>query len=63
VLGESLAAQGRFAEAEAALLEAYETQKARALPEQYDLVDTRRRLASLYRAWGKHAGAHRGPSL
>ena len=52
-LGESLTVQRRFAEAETILLEAYETQKARVLPGQYDLVETRRRLAELYRAWGK----------
>jgi eukaryotic-like serine/threonine-protein kinase len=53
VLGESLAAQRRFGEAETVLLEAYETQKARVLPQQYDLHETRQRLAALYRAWGK----------
>jgi serine/threonine protein kinase len=53
VLGESLTAQRRFSEAETNLLEAYETQNARVLPGQYDLVETRRRLAELYRAWGK----------
>jgi tetratricopeptide (TPR) repeat protein len=52
-LGESLAAQRRFAEAETVLLEAYETEKARVLPGQYELNETRRRLADLYRAWGK----------
>lgn len=52
-LGESLTQQRRFAEAEKVLLEAYEAQKARVLLQQYDMVETRRRLAELYRAWGK----------
>jgi tetratricopeptide (TPR) repeat protein len=52
-LGESLTAQRRFAEAEANLLAAYEAQKSRVLPGQYELTETRRRLAELYRAWGR----------
>lgn len=52
-LGESLMLQRRFAEAETNLREAYQMQKARVLPEQYDFVQTRRRLAELYCAWGK----------
>lgn len=56
---ESFTAQRRFAEAETILLEAYKAQKARALPEQYDLVETRRRPAELYRAWGKADDARR----
>ncbi|MDT4897391.1 MAG: eukaryotic-like serine/threonine-protein kinase [Acidobacteriota bacterium] len=59
VLGESLTAQRRFTEAETILLEAYETEKARVLPEQYDLSETRQRLAELYRAWGKTDSARR----
>ena len=53
LLGESLTAQRRFAEAETALLEAYETQQARVLPQQAGLVETRRRLAALYESWGR----------
>jgi uncharacterized protein HemY len=52
-LGESLTAERRFTEAETVLLDAYETQKARVLPAQYELGETRRRLAELYRAWNQ----------
>lgn len=51
--GESLTAERRFAEAETVLLKAYETQRSRVQPQQYDLLQTRQRLAKLYRAWGK----------
>jgi tetratricopeptide (TPR) repeat protein len=53
LLGESLTAERRFAEAETVLLEAYETQKARVLPAQYEFTETRQRLAELYQAWGQ----------
>jgi serine/threonine-protein kinase len=53
VLGESLAAENRFAEAEPLLLSAYEAQRARLLPQSSDLTETRRRLAELYREWDK----------
>jgi serine/threonine protein kinase/tetratricopeptide (TPR) repeat protein len=53
VLGESLTAQHRFAEAETFLLAAYEAQKARVLPQQRSFTETRQRLATLYRALGK----------
>jgi tetratricopeptide (TPR) repeat protein len=53
VLGESLTAERRFAEAETLLLKAYEIQKAHVLPQEFQLVETRRCLAELYRAWGK----------
>lgn len=53
LLGESLTAERRFAQAETVLLEAYETQKARVLPDEYNLLQTRQRLAELYRARGK----------
>jgi hypothetical protein len=53
VLGESLTAERRFAEAETLLLKAYEIQKARVLPQESNLIETRRRLAELYRTWGK----------
>lgn len=53
MLGESLTAQRRYAEAERILTEAYEAQKARVLPQEYYLDETRQRLVELYRAWGK----------
>jgi serine/threonine protein kinase len=53
VLGESLMAEHRFAEAETLLLSAYEVQKARVLPQEHGFMETRQRLAELYRAWGK----------
>lgn len=59
ILGKSLTVQRRFTEAETVLLDAYEVQKERVLPEQYNLVETRRRLAELYRAWGKTDEARR----
>jgi tetratricopeptide (TPR) repeat protein len=59
LLGESLTAQRRFAEAEIVLIEAYEKGKTRVLTQQYDLVETRRRLVQLYRAWGKEAEARK----
>jgi len=52
-LGEVLTTQGRFAEAEPLLRRAYETQQARVLPQQYDLAETTRRLAALYRSSGR----------
>jgi serine/threonine-protein kinase len=52
-LGESLTAQRRYAEAEPLLLEAHEAQQSRVLPGQFDLAETRRRLAELYTAWGR----------
>jgi eukaryotic-like serine/threonine-protein kinase len=58
-LGEVLTTQGRFTEAEPLLRRAYETQQARVLPGQYDLNETRQRLAALYRAWGKPDAAAR----
>jgi tetratricopeptide (TPR) repeat protein len=51
-LGEVLTTQGRFAEAEPLLRRAYETQQARVLPGQYDLNETRRRIAELQRVRG-----------
>src|ERR1700730_52972 len=53
VLGESLTAERRFAEAETFLLTAYQTWKAHVLPQEYNFLETRRRLADLYRAWGR----------
>jgi len=53
VLGESLSTQHRFADAETLLLAAYQTQKAHVLPQEYKFIETRQRLAELYRAWGK----------
>ena len=53
VLGESLTAQRKFAEAEQFLLAAYEAQKGRVQPQQFLLTETRQRLAALYHAWGK----------
>jgi serine/threonine protein kinase len=58
-LGESLAEQRRFAEAETLLLAAYQTEKARLLPQQVDFTATRQHLAILYRAWGKADEAKR----
>ncbi|MDQ3746741.1 MAG: tetratricopeptide repeat protein, partial [Acidobacteriota bacterium] len=51
-LGEVLTTEGRFAEAETLLRRAYETQQARVLPGQYDLNETRRRIAELQRVRG-----------
>ncbi|HYY93626.1 MAG TPA: serine/threonine-protein kinase [Pyrinomonadaceae bacterium] len=51
-LGEVLTTEGRFAEAEPLLRRAYETQQARVLPGQYDLDETRRRIAELHRVRG-----------
>ncbi len=59
VLGESLTMQHRFAEAETVLLEAYNEQKTRVLPTQYDLLQTRQRLSELYRAWGREDEAQK----
>lgn len=53
VLGESLTAQRRFVEAETLLLKAHEIQRARVLPQESNLIETRGRLAELYRTWGK----------
>jgi serine/threonine-protein kinase len=51
-LGEVLTTEGRFTEAEPLLRRAYETQQARVLPGQYDLDETRRRIAELQRVRG-----------
>lgn len=59
LLGESLTAQHRFAEAETVSREAYEVEKSLVLPQQYEFVATRQRLSPLYSAWGKPDSARR----
>jgi tetratricopeptide (TPR) repeat protein len=53
VLGESLTLLKNYAEAETHLQKAFHAQQQRVLPQQFDFVETRQRLARLYRAWGK----------
>jgi serine/threonine-protein kinase len=53
LLGESLSAQGRYAEAEPLLRESLATLDSRPGAHDARTVDARRRLASLYEAWGR----------
>jgi hypothetical protein len=61
LLGESLAAQGRHAEAEPLLVEGYEGLTAQRGAGHEQTQEARRRLADLYEAWGKpeRAAAYR----
>ncbi|HKY03758.1 MAG TPA: serine/threonine-protein kinase, partial [Blastocatellia bacterium] len=52
-LGESLAAQNRFEEAEPLLVESYNALKDRQVPQSYRLRHAQRRLSVLYERWGK----------
>ena len=56
-LAECLTLQGRYKEAEPLLLTARDTLSAQFPPLDKRVVDTRKRLATLYRAWGREAEA------
>jgi TolA-binding protein len=59
VLGECLAAQGSYAEAETLLLDAYRVWNSKQGKDHADTIKTANRLAVLYDAWGKPAEAAR----
>lgn len=52
-IGECLAAQKRYDEAEALLLDSYQILKATTGQNDARLTEAAQRLANLYRAWGK----------
>jgi tetratricopeptide (TPR) repeat protein len=52
-LGDCLAIQERYAEAEPLLVQSYATLKSVQVPGSPDIKEARERLASLYAAWGK----------
>jgi hypothetical protein len=52
-LGECLATQQRYAEAEPLLVESYQMRKSSQVPQRPILKEARDRLASLYSACGK----------
>jgi serine/threonine-protein kinase len=59
VLGGAIAAQGRYSEAESHLLAGYGRLEADRGKDADKTRDARRRLAALYRAWGKNSEAER----
>ena len=55
-LGECLATQKRYSEAEPLLAESYRTFKTLQVPGSLVIKEAQQRLASLYNAWGKRSG-------
>ena len=58
-LGECLATQKRYSEAEPLLVESYQTLKSLQVPQSPILKESRERLTSLYIAWGKPTESNR----